>query len=96
MGAPKGNNNAGRGKEWRDALTYALENYESSAVERGQALRGIANKVIETALTGDMVAVREIGDRMDGKAVQSTEVSGPNGETLRTEIVIREIGTASP
>lgn len=81
MAAPKGNNNAAKGREWRDTIKWALDNYESSKVKRGQALRGIAVKLIEQALEGDQAAIKEIGDRMDGKAVQAVE-SGPNGFTI--------------
>lgn len=84
MAAPKGNKNAQRGTEWRDAVKWALENYETSAIERGQALRGIGKKLVEMALEGDMSAIKELGDRLDGKAAQP--VTGEDGPV---EMVIR-------
>ncbi len=47
--------------------------YETGDVKRKETLLHIANKVIERALDGDLQAIREIGDRLDGKPHQSTE-----------------------
>ena len=71
-GAPKGNGNARRGKTWREALEFALRNYEDkeNEVKRGEALRKIGKTLIQQAIAGDMAAIKEIGDRIDGKAVQ--------------------------
>jgi len=69
-GAPIGNRNAARGAEWRDALRKALKDYEASGIKRGQALRKIAEKLVEKALEGDMAAIVEIGNRLDGKPAQ--------------------------
>lgn len=66
-GAPKSNNNAGKNKPWTDALKRALLRNE------GKDLEAIAQKVIEMAKDGDIQAIREVGDRVEGKAVQSLE-----------------------
>lgn len=70
-GAPKGNQNAAKGKEWADALRYALANYEDAKVERGKALKAIALKVVEKAVEGEKDSVQEIGNRLDGKPAQA-------------------------
>lgn len=50
---------------------------ELAAVGADQkALRAIARKLIAQAESGDMQAVKEIADRMDGKPAQSVEMSG--------------------
>lgn len=71
MAAPKNNRNAARAKDWRDTLVFVLENYKGC--EKGMALREIANTLIAKAIDGDMQAIKEIGDRIDGKAVQCIE-----------------------
>lgn len=44
-------------------------------VEKNQRLDLIADKVAESALAGDMVAAKEIGDRLDGKATQQIQAT---------------------
>ena len=90
MSAPVGNQNARRAKELRDALNYALNNFENSAVKKGQALRAIGNKLVEMGLDGNLAAIKEIGDRIDGKPAQTTiieddnrELKGPHLPSLR-------------
>lgn len=70
MPAPKGNNNAGKGKDWQTALEYAINNYSNGQIARGQALRAIGEKVVQMALEGDMECIKEIGNRLDGKPTE--------------------------
>ncbi len=41
-----------------------------------KALRKIARNLIDRAMTGEMVAIRELADRLDGKAAQALQHSG--------------------
>ena len=79
--------------KFKDALRYALTNYENKAtkkgkkVDRGQALKVIASELIHIAINGSkdskadkMAAVKEIIDRLDGKAQQS--IAGVEGEPI--------------
>ena len=47
-------------------------------------LRTIADKLVEKAEQGEIQAIREIADRIDGKPVQQVqnEHSGPDGEAI--------------
>ncbi len=45
-------------------------------------LRIVADKIVELAMAGDMSAAKEIGDRLDGKPRQATEVTGEGGGPL--------------
>lgn len=56
-----------RNKPWRDALDRAI------AQSDGQKLRKMADALIKRALQGDVPALKEIGDRLDGKAIQQVE-----------------------
>lgn len=64
MGAPAGNNNAGKNRPWREAVDRAI------AQSDGKALRDAAEKLLQLAAAGDVAAIKELGDRLDGKAIQ--------------------------
>lgn len=86
MGAPVGNKNATKNKLWAEALNRAL------LAEDGKKLRALAEKLIARAEEGDVTALKEIGDRMDGKPTQQTEISGPDGGAIETvSKIVREI-----
>lgn len=80
MGAPLGNQNA-RKRHWTEAITAAVQKEIDPATGR-RKLHAIADKLIEMAEAGEIQAMKEIGDRLDGKAVQALEHSGPGGEPL--------------
>lgn len=68
-GRPRG---AWSDKAWRDALRLAvLEPHEKTKKTK---LRALAEKAVDLGLAGDMAAIREVGDRLDGKPAQSLTV----------------------
>lgn len=85
-GAPFGNRNGAKGKEWQDALKWALRHYETDAlgredsllktVKKGQALRAVALRVVDHAIEGKEYAVKEVSERLDGK-VSAGDAGGP-------------------
>ena len=76
-GGQPGNNNAHRGLEWRQAIKRALSHRSGKDYRSG--LDAVAKKFIEAAENGDPWALKEIGDRIDGKAPQSIDLSGEVG-----------------
>lgn len=81
-------------KIWRDALMRALaRRKDDGGVDAG--LDELADKVVAIAIDdGDVSAIKEIGDRMDGKPKQQTELTGADGEPLLTGIDVRVVPTA--
>lgn len=59
-------------REWTEALRIAVKD----AIGDKPKLRIIAEGVVTKAINGDMAAVKEIGERLDGKSVQP--VAGDN------------------
>ncbi len=72
MAAPVGNKNAAKAKVWEQALKRALARLSNESVDKGLDL--IADQVVSAAVSGDMVAIKEVAERMDGKAVATTEL----------------------
>jgi ribosomal protein L17 len=71
----KGNKNATKNKLFADQLKRHL-------IQNPQKLEKIVEKLIDDAMEGSIAAAREVIDRVDGKAVQSTEITGADGEPL--------------
>jgi hypothetical protein len=78
-GAPIGNRNASKSKLWEESIRRAV------LADDGKRLRSIAEKLLDLAAEGDIAAMKEIGDRLDGKAVQG--VAGLDGGPV--EMVFR-------
>jgi hypothetical protein len=84
-----GNANSGRRQEkpFRDALRMEL----AAVGEDQKALRAIARKLIEAATEGKMDAIKELGDRIDGKVPQGIvggdEDDNPITVITRVELV---------
>jgi len=79
-GAKVGNDNASKGTQFRDALRNALASYKTGTIKRKKALHHVAKSLIKKAIHGDIQAIKEIGDRLDGKPVQA--IIGPEGEPI--------------
>lgn len=77
-------NPGGKPKErpFRDALMMEI----AKAGEDRKALRAVAAKLLEKAEQGDIQAIKEIADRMDGKVPQAIE---GGDEPIKTENVFR-------
>ena len=74
-------------KLWTDALRRAV-NRESEGKGSPKWLDVIANRVVEAAAGGDAQAFREIGDRLEGKPTQRSEISGPDGSDVPVGITV--------
>lgn len=68
-GAQLGNDNATKGKEFRQALKRVLARRTNKDVSAG--LDQVAEQLVTAAFAGEQWAVREIADRFDGKPAQT-------------------------
>ncbi len=59
-------------REWRDAVRVAVHELraEPGSAKKIRVLRLLAEKLVKRALEGDMSAIKEIGDRLDGRPTQ--------------------------
>ncbi len=83
MGAPRGNTNGARDKRWERAIAAALE--ERSRVNQWDALQRIAHVLLNKCAEGDMGAIKELGDRLDGRPAQ---IVGGSDELGPVRIVV--------
>jgi hypothetical protein len=60
-------------KTFANMLRVAIKEAHEDGKDR---LRAVADALVMKALTGDVPAIREIGDRLDGKVMQQVEHSG--------------------
>lgn len=82
-GAPKGNKNALSKKPWAAAIERALE--KRSLTKKREALDDLAEKLLKQCDKGDVTALKELADRLDGKSVQF--VAAEVDTTVTVEIV---------
>lgn len=85
MAAPLGNQNAAKGKAFYGALSRAI------AQDDGKRLRAAAEKLLDLASEGEGWALKELADRLDGKAAQSVAVTGEDGGPIKVQRIERVI-----
>jgi hypothetical protein len=84
VGAPLGNTNSNRNNRmWADTIRRVI------AQSDGDALRKAAEALLIKAQEGDISAIKELGDRIDGKSVATTELSGVDGSDIPFSVGIR-------
>jgi len=83
-GAPEGHTNSSKNNRiWGNIIKkYAIQ-------EDYKRLHAMAEKLYEKAAEGDLGAIKEVGDRLDGKAVATTELTGLDGSDLPLSIGLR-------
>jgi len=89
-----GTANSGRRKDkpFRDAIMFALNKIEK--LEDGteqKRLDALAEATVKKALTGDVSAIKEIGDRVDGKPAQQIDLGNVEGEEFKTVTRIENV-----
>ncbi|MDA1129789.1 MAG: hypothetical protein O2913_14015 [Chloroflexi bacterium] len=79
MAAPNNPRGSKSDKLWRDAIMVAVKRETNDADGKpSRKLALLADKLVNEALNGNVVAMKEIGDRLDGKASQEKDVNVHN------------------
>ena len=66
-------------KRWRDAIALAVTEEDATGKP---ILRSLAERLVLSALSGDVTAMKEVGDRLDGKPPQAMALQHEVGDTL--------------
>jgi hypothetical protein len=83
VGAPLGNTNSSKNNRiWANTIR------KLAVQEDYKRIHAIAEKLFEKAQEGDLGAMKEVGDRLDGKAIATQELTGPDGSNLPSGIGI--------
>jgi len=82
VGAPLGNKNNTKNKLFFDQIKRHL-------TQNPQKLEKIVEALVDSAQDGEAWAVKEIMDRVDGKAHQSTSIEDADGNNLLQAIEVR-------
>jgi len=77
MAAPKGNTNGAKAKQWSAAIERALDK-RIPGKTRVEALDDLAEKLLRQCEEGDLAALKELGDRLDGKPSQQIDHGNVN------------------
>jgi len=81
MGAPLGNINSSKGKLFQEKLRMILSQEPHRA-------RQVAEVLISKAEEGEPWAIKELMDRIDGKAVQSTTLEDASGNVIMPHLQV--------
>lgn len=87
MAAPKKAVGPKSDKEWREAIRLAVHEVRGAGKSKVKALRMLANTLVDKALEGDVSALKEIGDRLDGKPAQAVALTDADGGPLTVQVV---------
>jgi len=87
-GGQPGNNNAVKGRPLTDALRRMLARAGDGDLSVG--MNKVAMIAVDAALAGEQWAIKEVWDRIEGKAIQGVELAGVDGGPIvsRVENVI--------
>lgn len=91
MAAAKGNQYAAKERIWAAAINRALDRRSKSRKDKIAEIDALADTLLDKALDGDMQAIKEFGDRMEGKPKQMIEASGPDGGPMMFSQIKRTV-----
>lgn len=85
MSAPAGNQFAARAKVWTAAINRALE--RRSAASRTEAIDALAERLLALCDEGDLAALQELGNRLEGKTPQA--IIGGDEDDPAVQVITR-------
>jgi hypothetical protein len=62
-------------KIWSEAVHRAVKRVEKNGTGKSKRIEGLADKLVDFAMAGNGWAMQEIGNRLDGKPHQSSELN---------------------
>lgn len=90
-GAPIGNKNGAKGRQFLQALEMALDSKGGDKINpigRMKPLVQMSERLIEKAVEGDGFALKEIADRLDGKPRQALDLGSQPDNPIKIDSTI--------
>lgn len=87
MAAPLGNQNAKKAKLFEQSIKRALARASGENIDAG--LDKGADMLVKAFCAGEPWAIKEVGDRLDGKPGQQLMLSGDEDAPLKVEGVLK-------
>lgn len=75
-------------KIWSDAVRRAVLRRLENVEGKPQKIERLADKVVDMALDGDIAAVKEVADRLDGKPAQQQILTGDKDSPIELKVTI--------
>lgn len=91
-----GNTNAKGKRTWAEAINKAVKEVDKDSPDGSKKLRSLARKLVSIGIEGDVSALREIGDRLDGRAIQQVDLGEQKTITVIERIVITQAPDKPP
>jgi hypothetical protein len=91
MAAPVGNRNAAKAKVWTAAIERALERRQG-LVAGARAIDDLADQLLDECMRGNLMALQELGNRLEGKPAQGITLSGDEDNPLQHNHTVTFIG----
>jgi phosphoribosylformylglycinamidine (FGAM) synthase-like enzyme len=86
VGGQPGNTNSSKNNRlWANTIRRAVVQDDANR------LRRIAEALLDKAADGDISAIKELGDRLDGKSVSTTELTGADGSEFPLGITVKYV-----
>ncbi len=92
-GAQPGNQNAKKAKRWQKAIERALARETGQDVDSG--LDRAASQLARAAFAGEQWALKELGERIDGKVPQAITGDADEDPIQIGEIIVRGVRAGS-
>jgi hypothetical protein len=80
-------------REFADMLRLAIKEAQA---EGGNKLRAVADALVTKAISGDVAAIKEVADRLDGKVPQAHIGGEEDDPAIKVGIIERRIVKAPP
>lgn len=77
-------------KLWRDAIRVAVNRAQDDPT-KGKKLMALADALVAVGMAGDVAALREIGDRLDGKVPQALIGGDDEDNPIQVSVIQRSI-----